>query len=194
MSAGQPFVPQQPASNLSDSKTQNADTNSSTNPNLALTVKNHNKIQWSWAQISHLTSPDSSSFNPRSSHKQQNEQANRTGPGTPTLKSRGSLDGIQRPMKPAAFSKNKGFIRSRMSNNPTEKNYAQNESLSNAENSKAPPFFPGFNSTPTSGFLTTFPNTAVAFKDLLSFLAPVLVKKTRVYSFSLKAHSDLLGQ
>src|SRR5882762_9828652 len=72
-------------------------------------------------------------------------------------------------MKPAAFSKNQGSIRSRMSNNPTEKNPAQNESLSNPQNLKASPFFPGSNSTPTSGFLTMSSNAAVAFKDPLSF-------------------------
>src|SRR5882762_510517 len=72
-------------------------------------------------------------------------------------------------MKPAAFSKNQGSIRSRMSNNPTEKNPAQNESLSNPQNLKASPFFPGSNSTPTSGFFTLSSNAAVAFKDPLSF-------------------------
>jgi hypothetical protein len=165
MSARQPFVPQQPASHQSDSKTQNANTNTSTNTNTNLKKSQHNPVDLGTNKPLNL----SGLIKPRSSHKKQNEQANRTGPGTPTLKSRGSFDGIQRPMKPAAFSKNQGSIRSRMSNNPTEKNPAQNESLSNAQNLKASPFFPGSNSTPTSGFLTMSSNAAVAFKDPLSF-------------------------
>ncbi|KIM85059.1 hypothetical protein PILCRDRAFT_380146 [Piloderma croceum F 1598] len=165
MSARQPFVPQQPASNQSDSKTQNTNTNSSTNVTLALKKSQQNPVDLGTNKPLNL----SGLIKPRSSRKQQNEQPNRTGPGTPTLKSRGSFDGIQRPLKPAVFSKNQGSIRSRMSNNSTEKNPAQNECLSNAQNLQASPFFPSSNSTPTSGFLTVSSNAAVAFRDPLSF-------------------------
>jgi len=72
-------------------------------------------------------------------------------------------------MKPAVFCKNRGYIKSKMSDNPTEKNPAQNESLSNVQNLNASPFYPGSNSTSTSGFLTMSSNAAAAFKDPSSF-------------------------
>lgn len=165
MSARQPFVPQQPASNKSDSNTQNTNTSTSTNTNPALKKSQQNPVDLGTNKPLNL----SGLIKPRSSRKQQNEQVNRTGPGTPTLKSRRSFDGIQRPLKPAVFSKNQGSIRSRLSNNPAEKNPAQNESLSNAQNLQASSFFPSSNSTPTSGFLTMSSNAAVAFRDPLSF-------------------------
>jgi hypothetical protein len=112
----------------------------------------------------------------------------------PILKSRRSFDGIQRPLKPAVFSKNQGSIRSRLPNNPAEKNPAQNESLSKAQNLQASSFFPSSNSTPTSGFLTMSSNAAVAFRDPLSFQLNSSSSSSEKETHILKASSDLLGQ
>ena len=158
MSARQPFVPQQPVSNQSGSKPQNTNAN----PNAALQKPQLNLMDLGTNKPLNL----SGLIKPKSSHKQQNEQPNRI--GTPNLKSRGSFEGVQRPMKPAVFSKNQGSIRSRMSNN-SAKSQAQKEPHSVNQNLQGSPFFAAPNSNPTSGFLTTSSNAAVAFKDPPSF-------------------------
>src|ERR1700683_2238290 len=114
MSARQPFVPQRTVSNNSDPKTN---LNTESQPLLGLGT---NKP----LNLSGLIKPKSSN-----KHQQQpNQQPNGNETRIPPLKSSGSsFEGVQRPVKPAIFSKNRGSIKLRMSNNSMQQqNQSQN--------------------------------------------------------------------
>src|ERR1700683_2798073 len=99
MSARQPFVPQRTVSNNPDPKTTNTNLNSNTDSQSLLDLGTNKPLNLSGF------------IKPKSSHKhqqqqQQNHQPNGNETGTPTLKPSGSsFEGIQRPVKPAIFSK-----------------------------------------------------------------------------------------
>jgi hypothetical protein len=106
---------------------------------------------------------------PKPSHKHQNKaQLSPSITGTP-LKSRGSIEGVQRPMKPAALPKKQGTLKLRLSNSSTEKNQKQNGPQLQNQDVQASPFFSAANSTPTSGFFTKSLNSASEFTGPQAF-------------------------
>ena len=113
---------------------------------------------------------------PKSSRKQQqNHQSGhkaKTSTGTPTLKSHGSFEGIQRPPQPAIFTKNHGSIKSRMSNNSMQQNQPQVPGQDQNQSLMSSPFFSNPNKT-SAGVSNIPSNTPGPFIRSPSFqLAP----------------------
>ena len=169
MSARQPFVPQRPVSNHPDPKSQTLNANSD-----ADAAPKESKSQANSMDFGPTNKPLNISglIKPRSSHKQQNPKPNsnsNSGIGTPTLKVRSSFEGIQRPPKPAIFSKNQGSLKLRLSSTPKDQNQSQSQSHLQNQNLQASPFFPASNSTPSSGFLAMSSNATATFGGLPLF-------------------------
>src|SRR5882762_9172644 len=115
MSARQPFVPHRPDSNHPEPQTQNSNMN--LNAGLKDLQQQQNPLNLGTDRPLNLAG----FIKPKPSHKHQNKaQLSPSITGTP-LKSRGSIEGVQRPMKPAALPKKQGSLKLRLSNSSTEK-------------------------------------------------------------------------